>query len=209
MRFSRHPSIGGPNCGNSEGAFTIPEMMITLTIFSLLVIAAVYSHIFGLKLNAFTQAKLNATHNARAALNTTRDEIRSAKKLYVGYGGPNAFTNTPPNKAQQGNAVQIYATDSTNDFVRFYMDPAQETLNRVVVAGGNTSAQVLAKFMTNLIAFHVEDFAGNILTNDQNNRVICMNFEIYQFEFAPLQAGRPAFYDYYHLQTKVARRAVP
>ena len=188
-------------------AFTLPEIIITAAIFGMLVVAALYSHLLGLKMNAFTETKLRATHNARAALNATRDEIRAAKMVVVGNGGANWFTNIPDNDLHQGNAVQVYPTSSTNDFVRFYVNTTSNTLNRVV--SGRPSIQVLANFITNKVPFRVEDFAGNILTNDQNNRVICMLFEFYQFEFAVLQSGRPAFYDYYRLQTKVARRALP
>jgi prepilin-type N-terminal cleavage/methylation domain-containing protein len=186
--------------------FTLTELMLALGIFSLLVVAALYSHLLGLKMNTFTETKLKATHNARAALNQTRDEIRSAKMLYVGVGGPTGFTNVADNLPQQGNALQLYPTDDTNNFVRFYVDTGALTLNRVL--SGTTNIEVLAKFVTNQVPFHVEDFAGNILTNNQNNRVICMTLEFYQFEFAVLQPGKPAFYDYYRLQTKVGRRAL-
>jgi len=194
----------------SKAAFTFIELMVTLAIFTLLVVAGVYSHILGLKMNSFTQAKLTATHNARAALNMIRDDIRSAKLLYVGNGGPTNFASIADNLPQQGNAVQVHPTGVTNVFIRYYVDlgnPTNRTLNRVV--SGLTNIQVLASFITNQVPFHVEDFAGNTLTNNQNNRVICLNFEFYQFEFAVLQAGKRDFYDYYRLQTKVARRALP
>jgi len=197
------------NGATARAAFTLPEMMITAAIFSLLVIAGVYSHVLGLKMSNFTQTKLQATHNARAALNTTRDEIRSAQTVVVGNGNNTNFTGIADNLPQQGNAIQVYPTESTNTYVRFYVDanPKAQTLNRVV--SGKTNIQVLAKFVTNQIPFRVEDFNGTVLTNDQNNRVVSMTFEFYQFEFAVLQSGKPAFYDYYRLQTKVARRAVP
>jgi len=198
------PAVFG--CAGVRG-FTLPELMVALAIFSLLVMALLYSHILGLKMNAFTQTKLQATHNARAALNQTRDEIRSAKAVYVGFGGGGWFTNAAENQPQQGNAVQVYPTDDTNKFERFYVDTGALTLNRV--DSGTTNIQVLAKFVTNEVPFRVEDFAGNILTNSEYNHVICMTLEFYQFEFAVLQPGKPAFYDYYRLQTKVSRRGLP
>lgn len=190
-------------------AFTLTEMMVTLSIFSLLIIAGLYSHLLGLKMNTFVQAKLKATHNARAALNQTRDEVRSASTVYVGWGGPLGFTNVPDGSNQQGNALQIYATTATNSYVRYYVDPAKLALNRLEVGSGRTNLQTIAKDVTNFVAFHVEDYAGNMLTNAQNNRVVCMTFEFYQFEFATAQAGKRDFYDYYRLQTKVSRRALP
>lgn len=190
------------------GAFTLPELMVTLTIFSLVVIAGLYSHLLGLKMNCFTQTKLQATHSARAALNETRDDIRSAQSVYVGNGGPLGFTNAP-SQVQQGNAVQIYPTTATNNFVRIYVDTSKLTLNRMTVVPGRTNIELIASDVTNQVPFHVEDYAGNIVTNTQNNRVICMTLEFYQFEFAVLQPGKRNFYDYYRLQTKVARRSLP
>jgi hypothetical protein len=60
---------------------------------------------------------------------------------------------------------------------------------------------VVANFVTNLIPFRAENYLGQVLTNNQNNRVIRMNLEFYQWEF-------PEEYDYYGLQTKVTRRAI-
>jgi hypothetical protein len=40
-----------------------------------------------------------------------------------------------------------------------------------------------------------------VLTNDQNNRVIRMNLEFYQWEFSDV-------YEYYRLQTKITCRAI-
>jgi len=203
------PSHRGPFALGFRKAFTLPEMMITLAIFSLVVIAGLYSHLLGLKMNTFVQTKLQATHKARAALNQTRDEVRSAQTVYVGWGGPTGFTNVPDGSNQQGNALQIYPTSVTNAYVRYYIDPVKLALNRVEVKAGRTNLQTIASDVTNTVAFRVEDYAGNILTNDENSRVICMTFEFYQFEFAVLQPGKRNFYDYYRLQTKVSRRALP
>jgi prepilin-type N-terminal cleavage/methylation domain-containing protein len=188
-------------------AFTLPEMMITLAIFSLVVIAGLYSHLLGLKMNTFVQTKLQATHKARAALNQTRDEVRSAHAVYVGWGGRFGFTNATDGSNQVGNSLQIYPTTATNTYVRYFTDTTN--LTRVEVAGGRTNFQIIASDVTNQIAFHMEDYAGNVLTNAQNDRVVCMIFEFYQFEFAVLQPGKRDFYDYYRLQTKVSRRALP
>src|SRR5947208_4964744 len=141
-------------------AFTLPEIMIVMGIFSLLIIAGLYSHLLGLKMNSFMETKLKATHNARAALNTTRDEIRSAQTLYVGYGGPLGFTNVADNFPQRGNAVQVYATTNTNSYVRFYVDTNKSTFNRLSVTPSRTNLQILANYVTNVVPFHVEYSAG-------------------------------------------------
>jgi len=49
-------------------AFTLSEMMVAFGIFGLAVVGSLYAHVLGLKMSTFTQSKLRATHNARAAL---------------------------------------------------------------------------------------------------------------------------------------------
>jgi prepilin-type N-terminal cleavage/methylation domain-containing protein len=186
--------------------FTIVELMISLAIFSLVIIGSIYCHLMGLKMSTVTQAKLNATHTARAALNRTRDEIRSAALLYVGTGDQNGFTNILQNGLRQGNALQICPTADTNNYIRYYLDGTDKTLKRIISGGANP--ETIANYITNQIGFAAEDFAGNVLTNDQNNRVIRMSLEFSQWEFAVLSANGGSLYDYYRVQTRTARRAL-
>jgi hypothetical protein len=58
------------------------------------------------------------------------------------------------------------------------------------------------------MVFRAEDFRGNILTNDRNNRVIRMMLEFYQWEYPIASAGPGGMYDYYRLQTRITRRLI-
>ena len=178
--------------------FTLPEIMVAMTIFLLVVMGVLTTHIFGLKMAAVNQSKLLATQDAREALNHVRDDIRSGKIVYVGNGTESSFTRIPANRPQQGNSILIHQTLNTNRFVQYFLDPSDDALKR-----RNSGGQivVVANFITNLIPFRAENCLGQVLTNDQNNRVIRMNLEFYQWEF-------PEEYDYYGLQTKVTRRAI-
>ena len=180
--------------------------MTTTAIFSLVIIGAVYSHVFGIKIANFTATKLTASQNARTALGRVRDEIRSSKILYVGNGDFGTFTNSPSNSPGQGNALQIYPTANTNVYVRYYFDPNAQALKRRTSSSGNV--EVIASYVTNQMPFQVEDYAGNVRTNSQNNRVIKMTLEFYQWEFAAGQSPVGGIYDYYRVQTKVVRRAI-
>jgi hypothetical protein len=180
--------------------------MTASAIFSLVVIGVVYSHLLGLRMFNITATKLSASANARAALNELRDEIRSAKMLQVGNGNNLGFTNIVGNVLRQGNALQIYPTTATNTYARYYMDAQAQELKRVVA--GSTTAVVISQFITNQVAFAAEDYAGNVLTTDQNNRVIRMSLQFYQWEFPVARAGVGAYYDYYPLQTRMTRRTI-
>ena len=187
-------------------AFTLTEILIATALFSLVTVGVVYTHVFGLKMAALTDSKLAATHHAREALNRVRDEIRSGKLLYVGNGDGATFTHTAADSPQVGNALQIHRTADTNVFVRYYLDTAEKSLMRK--ASDDNQIEQIAKYITNQMVFQAEDHLGQALTNDQNNCVIRMTLEFYQWEFPIARAGGGSYYDSYRLQTKIARRAI-
>ena len=189
-----------------QAGFTLAEILTAMGLFSLVVAAMVYSQLVGMRMFNITATKLSASDNARKVLNCVGDDIRSSKMLDVGNGDNTCFTNIPLNGLRQGNALQIYPTAGTNVFIRYYLDTVSQSLKRTT--NGSAQARVIARYLTNRIAFIAEDYAGRTLTNDQNNRVIRMVLDFYQWEFPVAQAGAGAFYDYYHLQTRITRRTI-
>ena len=187
-------------------AFTLPEIMSVMALFSLLLLALISSQIMGIKMYRISESKLTATASGRRALDQVRDEIRSGKVLLVGNGSSSTFTPSADNQPNIGNAVQIYATTNTNTFVRYYLDANDDRLKRV--KSGSTNVQVIANYVTNDIAFRAENFRGQVLTNNQNNRVIRMVLEFYQWEFPCTTVGANNVYDYYRLQTRITRRTI-
>jgi prepilin-type N-terminal cleavage/methylation domain-containing protein len=188
-----------------RAGFTLTEILTAMAVFSLVTVGAFYSHLFGLRMFNVTATKLSASENSRVVLNRVVDEIRSGKLVYVGTGSDASFIPTPSDTPQQGNALQVYPTADTNTFVRFFLDPSTQTLNRLTASG---SLEVIAKYITNQVVFCAEDFLGNTLTNNQNNRTIKMTLEFYQWEFPVAQVAPGAYYDYCRLQTRVTRRAI-
>ena len=180
--------------------------MISTALFGMLMAGVLGSHLFGMRLYRITETKLSATASARSALNQVRDEIRSGKMLLVGSGDALSFNATPDNSNHVGNALQIFGTTNTNSFVRFFLDPTDGRLKRVASGGGGS--RIVASYITNRIAFAAEDFQGNVLTNNQNNRVIHLTLDFYQWEFPIATAGAGAMYDYYSLHTRVTRRSI-
>ena len=189
-----------------QAAFTLAEIMTAMGLFSLVVIGVVYSQLFGMRMFAITSTRLSASDSARKVLDRVRDDVRSGKILDVGNGDSAHFTNIAFNGLRQGNALQINPTADTNVFIRYFLDPASQCLKRA--ASGTGQVEVLAHYLTNQIAFYAEDYTGHTLTNDSNNRVIKLELDFYQWEFPVAQVGAGAFYDYYHLQTRITRRAI-
>jgi type II secretory pathway pseudopilin PulG len=206
MNLPLHGSGRGRSRHASRSAFTLAEIMIAMGLFSLAVIGVVYAHLVGMRMFTITSTRLSASDSARKVLNRVRDDVRSGKILNVGNGDGAHFTNIAFNGLRQGNALQIHPTTDTNVFIRYYLDSASQCLVRT--ASGTGQVEVLAPYLTNRIAFYAEDCTGHTLTNDSNNRVVKLVLDFYQWEFPVAQVGAGAFYDYYHLQTRVTRRAI-
>jgi hypothetical protein len=76
------------------------------------------------------------------------------------------------------------------------------------IDNGQAEPQMIAQFITNQFVFQAEDFQGNVLTNDENNRVVRMTLEFYQWKNPMARVGPGGRYDYYRLQTRVTRRLI-
>jgi hypothetical protein len=189
-----------------DSAFTITEMMISVGLFGLVVVGGISLHLLGLRMSTITDSKLKATQSARGALNSTRDEIRCAQSMLVGAGSQNGFVTVSGAGPRAGNALQIYPSSDTNIFIRYYLDPVEQTLRRWT--SGSSTSSVVALFVTNAVAFTAEDFAGQTLTSDQNNAVIRMNLEFSQVAYSAMNAGGSNLVDSYRVQTKCTRRAI-
>ena len=191
----------------TRSGFTLVEMMVTAAIFTLLIGAMVSVQIFGLRVYTLAGTKITATTLGRETLNDIRDRIRSCKTIYVGTYSNGTFSTIPIGQNQIGNAVQIFAATNTpvSQTTVFYMDPTKNCIYMV----SNNVASIEANYMTNYYCFQAEDFQQNILTNYQNNPVICVTMQFYQWEYPIGYIGSTAInaYDFYRLRTRVSRRA--
>ncbi len=195
---------------NFRHGFTMVEIMIAMAIFVLMVGAMVSLQIFGLRVYTLAATKITATTSGREVLNDMRDRIRSAQVVYVGTYSNNVFSQAQLGTPQQGNAIQIFSTTNTvdtNNAIVFYMDPANSTNVMKMVSSGVET--VVAKYMTNYICFQAEDYSQNTLTNYYlDNPVICVTMQFYQWEYPIGYVGGTGAnaYDYYCLNTRIARR---
>jgi Tfp pilus assembly protein PilW len=212
---------------------TIVEMMISVTVFALLILATISLQIYASRVYTLAATKLSATTTARTALNEIRDEIRSGQTVYVGNyflstGNPVLdFTPIADGSLQEGNAVMIYpATSNTNTFTLLFLQPGNGTTNFVT---SNSSGQVIntnyliletytngsieasnsvASYITNSVVFMAQDYENNILTNNVNNRIIQVQMFFSQWEYPIAYIGSNEFnaYNYYRVQTRITRR---
>jgi type II secretory pathway pseudopilin PulG len=201
---------------NGRRAFTLVEAVIAFAIFvTLLVGTMVGVQVFGLRLYTLGGTKLSAMQSGLKVLNNIRDAIRSSNIVDVGNltttSDPTTFTTTGTN-ANVGNALRIYSTTNTFPLTIYYLDTTGPTnyLRMATSSDGSTfgSGVILAGYITNLSVFDAEDYQGNILTNDSNNRIIRMELDFYQWEYPVGFVGGVGVnaYDYYKLTTKISRR---
>jgi prepilin-type N-terminal cleavage/methylation domain-containing protein len=187
--------------------FTLAELMVTMAILGLVVTGILALHIFGMKLNAMVNVKLQATEDSRRALGRLVTDIHSAGIVKVGTGDSTKFTEAAFNTAQLGNAIQVYPVKTnTARYVRYYLDPDDNQLMRLDSASATPT--FISGWVTNSIIFSSEDFSGTVLSNSLNNRVIGIDMEFYKLDNPMITFGHGSYYDYYRLQTKVTRRAL-
>src|SRR5207248_4460406 len=91
------------------------------------------------------------------------------------------------NSAQSGSAVQIYPTADSNLFVRYFWNSTGNSVQRLV--NSNSVATTMANNVTNSLIFSAQNFAGTVLTNNQNNRVISMMLQFFQVDYPAGQSG--------------------
>jgi hypothetical protein len=188
-------------------AFSLPEIMITMTITVIVIGAILASYMYGMRMYQVTKPKLTASEGARNTVSRMVQEIRSAGAVAVGTGSGSRFTPAPMNAAQTGNAIEIYPDQLiTNQFVRYFVDPNDDMLKRMV--SGKTNQQVLARNVTNDVPFAAEDYLGKTLTNAINNQVIAVTLQFSTIRTPGEKMGPSKVYDFYQLRTRVTRRNV-
>jgi len=175
--------------------FTLPELLISISVFALLAIGIVFANLYGLSMFHITESTLNATDDARKTIGKMTDEIRTCNGAWIGNVNTGVFAARLDGEVQQGNSLLI---SNNASYVMYFVNPSDKTFRRTTSTPG--SATVLAEFVTNAVVFSAQNHLGQVLTNSQNNRVIHLNLEFYQAKRA-MQIAQ-----YYKLETSVTRR---
>jgi prepilin-type N-terminal cleavage/methylation domain-containing protein len=181
-------------------AFTLPEMLIAMTVFTLLVGGIVFAHLFGLRMFQLTETKLTATDVARKTIGKMANEIRTCKSTEVGNIKNGQFEPLLDGETQEGTSLIIYPTADTNNYIIYFVNPSDSSFRRTTST--TNSAYIVAQTITNTIVFRAQNYLGGVLTNNQNNRVIHFELE-FQKEKQYLRIA-----DHYKLETAVTRRAL-
>lgn len=188
------------------GGFTLTEMMVAMAVTVMVVGGVVAAQLYGLRMFEIVKPKLSAADEARSAMALLAQEVRSAFLIRIGQGNAQSFTEVAPNATQIGTAIQIYPTTNMNSWIRYYWDTNDRKVKRTL--DGAESVAVIANSVSNNLVFASEDFAGNALTNNQNNRVISMTLQFYQIQYPAIAIGPGSLFDFYQFKSKVTRRTL-
>ena len=191
---------------SSSSAFTLPNALVALSVFMMVMAGVLASHQFGLRMLEITRSRINTTDDSRQAINLLTSEIRSAKIVRVGNGTATAFTPLGPQIFQQGNSLQINLTTNTNDFIRYFRDATDSTLKRV--ASGSTNVTPIIGSITNIVIFSAQNHAGAILKNRQSHCIIAMRLFFFRLENGLVPLGPTNYFKSYQLNARFAHRAL-
>ncbi len=188
------------------GGLTLPETMITMGVFSLLVIGMVYTAMFCMRLDELANSKAGASDSARRGFDLLSGDIRSAKMWFIGSGNQSTFTPCGNATNQQGNALRVHYTTDTNAYVVYFFDTNACSLYRYTT-GMSASKQVVSG-LTNAsgsgMSFHAERYDGTTLSDLQFKYVIVAVLEFCQYQYPLTKVGPNYFYNYYRMQLKIA-----
>ena len=205
---SRHKPDSSIGSYREQTAFTLVEVMIASTISLMVVGAVLTTNLFGIRVIQITQPKVSASAAVRQTINPLVADITSAKMVRIGSGDLYSFTRVADGALKQGSAIQLYPSNDTNVFTRYFWDVADKKLKRVT--NGSTNALVVASAITNNLVFSGEDSLGNILTNNQNNIVIGVALQYSQLGGGtnmPVLVGPTNYYKSYQVRTRIAHRS--
>lgn len=191
-------------------AFTLTELMVACTIFTMVIGGVVYAHITGLKMFEWVRVKVGASDDARKTLSLLVDEVRSSQDWQVGEGGSTTFVTVPDGDEQEGNAVKVlrpdwHATQNSNSFIIYYLDYDTSNLMR---REGTRSPTVVAQSLTNDVVFTATDYRGVTVTEKDATQVLSVNMEFFQIRFPIVEVGTNKQFDYYRMSTRISRRSM-
>lgn len=204
MKLPHLPAL--PAAVRLRRAFTLAEMLVSMTLLTGVVTGVIYSHIMGGRLIQFAAAKLGASDASRVALSKLQDEIRAAKIVRVGSGTATNFIAVTNGTALVGRAIEINPTTNLNWWIRYYYVTNTSELRRV--SSSNNTSRLIASYVTNAVIFSKEDYLGNTLTADTGNCAVNLRLQFYQLTYPKTMVGTNSYYQYFQLQTRITRRAL-
>ncbi len=184
----------------SQRGHTLAELIVSMAVSSLAILGILACHLAGLRFNWFIQPKIENAEYARQTVSRVVEEVRCAMSTQVGSGTASTFVPAGATNVQTGNALRVYPSTNTSQFIYYFHDPASSSLNRVPLRG--TNFVTIASGVTNDAVFAMENYSGTVLTNNQNNAVLSILLQMQRD--LPVKGA----YDAYQVVAKITRRNI-
>ncbi len=180
---------------------TLVEMMVAMSIFSMVTVALVYTHLFGLMQDELANSKLGASDQSRRGFGQLAEHVRCAKIWRIGNGGLSSFTPIANGTGQQGNALMINLTTATNTYILYFFDSSKGELRRR--RSGVTGSEIIAKDLTGTMFFRAENHRGDLQTDLTHKGVVHVWLEFRQYQYPITKVGPGHYYDYYKMEFRL------
>jgi len=185
----------------AENALTIVELMVTMVVFGLTIVALIYSNLYGMRQDELVNSKLGASDSSRRGFEVLMRDVRSAKIWLLGNGNLSSFTPVANGSAQQGNALKVCLSTDTNTYILYYFDTSARQLRRGHSGAGAT--KMIAQNLTNAMYFRAEDYRGVMQYDLSHKDVIHVWMEFAQFQYPMTKVGPGYYYDYYKMEFRL------
>jgi prepilin-type N-terminal cleavage/methylation domain-containing protein len=187
-----------------QSALTLVEMMISMSIFGMVVLGFIVLQLFGMRQNQLVESKLGANDQSRKLLEKMGLEIRSSKRWEVGNVSGASFVEVPDGQPQRGTGIRIFGSSDTNSYIQYYFNTNARTLLRLQT--GVAGTKLVAEDLTNNMAFQAEDYRGVVQTAGTGLWRNCIRviLEFAQYQYPLTQVGYGCLYDYYKVEFKVS-----
>jgi prepilin-type N-terminal cleavage/methylation domain-containing protein len=204
----RHPLPRSLECTR---AFTLPEMMIAVFLFSLIFMGTIGVWMFCLRWDQLVCSKLGSTEKARMSFDTLTADIRAAKWWRVGNGTNGASFVALGNAVNQvGNALKVSSSSDTNStsYVIYYFNTNKCQLCRL--PSGASTPTVMTSDLTNMgvapysMQFSAQKSDGTLAQDIQFKYAIVTTMEFCQYQYPLTRVGPNYYYNYYRIQLKAA-----
>ena len=102
--------------------FTLPEILVTMTIFLFVLIGVTFTNLFGLRLFQMHSTKLKVSQWSRLTIENVADQIHSCYSVQVGNKTAGGFSGFLPGETNQGNGLLIQPTTNAANFIVYFCE---------------------------------------------------------------------------------------
>jgi hypothetical protein len=158
---------------------------------------------FGMRILGIVQPKLLAHEESVRIIRRLSNDISESKFVRVGNWDGTSFSVIADGSSKQGNAIQLYGSFDTNEFIQYFHDTGDNMLKRMTNGG---STEVVATAVSNNQVFAAEDYQGTVLTNERPRVTISAVLDFYELAGSGTPIGTNTYFTSYALNIKVASK---